>query len=135
MIFVDTCVLLDVVTRPTEWTDWSERMLASWSTRGALGINDIVFAEFCAGYELLNEVEGAVEAMGLDVLALPREALFLASKAHRLYRRRGGHKVGVLPDFLIGAHAAVLRIPVLTRDPSRFTYYFSGLEVLSPACQ
>lgn len=133
MIFVDTCVLLDVVTPPSDWSDWSDRRLAAWSLRGALVINDIVFAEFCAGYEALNAVETAIEAMGVDVLAIPHEALFLASKAHRLYRRRGGHKASVLPDFLIGAHAAVLCIPVMTRDPRRFTRYFSGLEIVSPA--
>ena len=132
MILVDTCVLLDVVTRTPEWAAWSERRLAAWSTRGPLLINPIVFAEFCAAYDELAQVERAVGAMGLELLSIPNEALFLASQAHRLYRRRGGSKASVLPDFIIGAHAAVLRAPILTRDPRRFTSYFADLEVVSP---
>lgn len=132
MILVDTCVLLDVVTRSSDWADWSERQLAVWAMRGPLLINPIVFAEFCAAYEHLAQVEHAVSLMDLDQRALPNEALFLGSRAHRLYRRRGGNKATVLPDFLIGAHACVLRVPILTRDPRRFTRYFANLEVVSP---
>ena len=132
MILVDTCVLLDVVTRTPGWVKWSEDRLAFWSMLGPLAINAIVFAEFCAAYNELPEVERAVHAMALQRLSIPDEALFLASQAHRAYRRRGGNKATVLPDFLIGAHAAVARIPILTRDPRRFTRYFAGLEVVCP---
>ena len=100
--------------------------------RGPLLINAIVFAELCAAYDELTEVQRAVDAMQLKSRPIPDEALFLASQAHRLYRRRGGNKASVLPDFLIGAHASVLRVPILTRDPRRFTGYFSDLEVVSP---
>jgi predicted nucleic acid-binding protein len=132
VIFVDTCVVLDVVTRTPEWVAWSEDRLATWSLRGPLLINAIVFAEFCAAYNALTDVQRAVDAMQLNSRPIPDEALFLASQAHRLYRRRGGNKSSVLPDFLIGAHASVLRVPILTRDPRRFTSYFSDLEVVSP---
>lgn len=132
MILVDTCVLLDVVTRTPEWSEWSQRQLAIWSARGPLAIDAIVFAEFCAAYNELAEVEHAVQAMQLERLPISDEALFLASQAHRVYRRRGGNKATVLPDFLIGAHAAVARIPILTRDPRRFIRYFAGLEVVCP---
>jgi len=132
VILVDTCVLLDVVTGAPDWADWSERQLAVWAARGPLLINEVVFAEFCAAYQHLAEVEHAVRFMELDERVIPNEGLFLGSQAHRLYRRRGGNKATVLPDFLIGAHAAVLRVPILTRDPRRFTSYFANLEVVSP---
>ena len=132
MILVDTCVLLDVVTQTPEWVEWSERRLAIWSMRGPLVINSIIFAEFCAAYNELSEVERAVQTMKLERLPISDAALFLASQAHRLYRRRGGNKATLLPDFLIGAHAAVTRMPILTRDPGRFTSYFADLEVVCP---
>lgn len=132
MIFVDTCVLLDVVAAGSEWTEWSEKRLGIWSLRGPLLINAIVFAEFCAAYDHLAQVEETVQAMNLDLRTIPLEALFLGSKAHQMYRRRGGNKATVLPDLLIGAHAAVLHAPILTRDPRRFTTYFADLEVVSP---
>jgi predicted nucleic acid-binding protein len=132
VILVDTGVLLDVVTPTPDWADWSEWQLSVWATRGPLLINPIVFAEFCAAYHHLAQVEHAVSVMQLEQRALSNEALFLGSQAHRLYRRRGGTKASVLPDFLIGAHAAVLRVPILTRDPRRFTRYFANLELVSP---
>ncbi|MDQ6680998.1 MAG: DNA-binding protein, partial [Pseudomonadota bacterium] len=95
-------------------------------------INPLIYAEFCAAYDELAQVEDAVHKMALEMHALPREALFLGSQAHRLYRRRGGNKASVLPDFLIGAHARVLGWPILTRDPRRFIGYFADLEVVFP---
>ena len=132
MIIVDTCVLLDIVTEAPVWGPWSTRQLAYWSGRGPLLINPLIYAEFCAAYDELAQVEHAVAAMTLEMRALPREALFLGAQAHRLYRRHGGNKATVLPDFLIGAHARVLNWPILTRDPRRFTGYFGDLEVVSP---
>lgn len=132
MILVDTCVLLDVVTTEPVWGPWSTRQLADWSARGPLLINPLIYAEFCAAYDESFQVEQAAAAMSLDLRELPRQALFLASRAHRLYRRRGGHKTSTLPDFLIGAHARVQNWPILTRDPRRFKGYFTELEIVSP---
>ena len=132
MILVDTCVLLDVSTGDVHWKDWSTGQLALWAARGPLLINPLIFAEWCADFGSLAAAEAAVQSFGLQWRELPHGALFLASRAHLLYRRRGGTRPMVLPDFLIGAHAAVEGLPLLTRDRQRFESYFSGLEIVSP---
>ena len=132
MILVDTCVLIDVAETESEWSHWSARMLAHWSERGPLVIAPMVFAEWSAMFFDVADVDNAVAQFGLTWQDTPRAALFLAAQAHKQYRRRGGIKSMVLPDFLIGAHAAVTRMPILTRDPRRFTHYFAKLEVVSP---
>lgn len=132
MILVDTCVLLDVSGGDVRWKDWSSHQLATWASRGPLVINPLVFAEWCADFATLDDADAAVAAFGLVWRELPRGALFLASRAHVQYRRRGGTRAMVLPDFLIGAHAAVEGLPLLTRDRRRFDTFFSGLEIVAP---
>lgn len=132
MILVDTCVLLDVSGNDPVWRDWSVDQLARWSLRGPLLINPLIFAEWCADFTSLGQAQSAVQAFGLQWAELPRPALFLAAQAHRLYRQRGGTRAMVLPDFLIGAHAAVSALPVLTRDKQRYASYFKGLEIVAP---
>lgn len=132
MIVVDTCVLVDVSAGDTRWQDWSSAQLASWADRGPLVVNPIVFGEWCADFASCESALAAVDAFGLTWQELPRQALFLASRAHLAYRRRGGTRPMVLADFLIGAHAAVARVPVLTRDRHRFEAYFPTLEVVAP---
>jgi len=132
LILVDTCVLLDVVTTGSPWSGWSAAQLGEWGLRGPLLVNAIVYAELCAAYDRVEQVDAAVDFLDLDMRELPRPALFLGSQAHKAYRRRGGARSMVLPDFLIGAHAAVERWPVLTRDRRRFATYFPTLEIVSP---
>ncbi len=132
MILVDTCVLVDVSTKDPRWGNWSSDQLASWAERGPLLINPMVFAEWCADFQNLALAESAVDAFGLVWKGIPREALFLASRAHLQYRRQRGTRPMVLPDFLIGAHAAVERLPLLTRHRRRFETYFNGLEIVAP---
>ena len=132
MILVDTCVLLDVSGDDPAWRDWSTHQLASWSLRGPLLINPIIFAEWCADFGSFDAALTAVQDYGLQWAELPREALYLAAQAHRLYRRRGGTRSMVLPDFLIGAHAATAALPLMTRDRQRVETYFSGLEIVAP---
>lgn len=132
MILVDTCVLIDIAEDDEHWAEWSSRQIAAWSDRGPVIINPIVFAEWSAMFAHVADVDAAVADHGLTWQDIPRPALFLAAQAHTLYRRSGGAKAMVLPDFLIGAHAAIARMPVLTRDPERFTHYFNGLQVISP---
>ncbi|CAN5188937.1 type II toxin-antitoxin system VapC family toxin [soil metagenome] len=132
MILVDTCVLIDITEGDANWADWSSRQLAAWSTRGAIVITPMVFAEWSAMFSHVSEVDSAVSRLDLTWQDVPKPALFLAAQAHKSYRRRGGAKAMVLPDFLIGAHAAVTRIPILTRDRRRFETYFNGLEIVSP---
>lgn len=132
MIVVDTCVIVDVVDDDPRWSDWSRSQMNLWSARGPLIINPVIYAELSIRSETMAATERLVARTRLDYREIPREGLFLAAKAWALYRRRGGSRHGVLSDFFIGAHAAVLGIPVLTRDSGRFTSYFSGLSVISP---
>lgn len=132
MILVDTSVLIDVSADDPDWREWSVAQLATWSLRGPLLTNPVIFAEWCTDFASLQAALSALNAFGLRCAELPHAALYLASQAHLRYRRRGGTRTMVLPDFLIGAHAAVLGWPVLTRDRHRFDAYFNGLEIVSP---
>lgn len=133
MTLVDTNVLLDVVTNDRAWADWSIERLETASLVGPLLINDVIYAELAVRYERVEDLDAFVDEAGLVVAALPRAALFLAGKVFTRYRRSGGSRTGVLPDFFIGAHAAVQQLPVLTRDVSRYRTYFPTVELISPA--
>lgn len=111
MIVVDTCVLVDVLDDDAEWSDWSREQLDVWSSRGPLIINPVIYAELSIGFETIDAVDRIIERAGLDFREIPHAALFLAGKASQLYRRRGGRRTGVLSDFFIGAHAALLKSP------------------------
>lgn len=132
MILVDTCVLLDIVLPDPIWADWSLAQLELAADRGPLLINPVIYAEFTASYPTIESAEKTVTALGLLLEEIPKEALFLAGKAYRQYRERKGTRTGVLADFLIGAHAAVRDIPVLTRDTGRIHTYFPGVILVSP---
>lgn len=130
MVLVDTSVLLDVVQDDPDWADWSQQQLEAASLRGPLAINAVIFAELSMAYERIEDLGRVVRQTGLREMAVPREALFLAGKAFLQYRRRRGAKSGVIPDFFIGAHAAVAGIPILTRDARRYRTYFPTVELL-----
>lgn len=132
MILVDTNVLLDVVEDDADWADWSIGQLEAAGLRDRLCINPVVYAELSIAFERIEELDRVLGDGGLSMEPLPREALFLAGKAFLHYRRRRGTKTGVLPDFFIGAHAAVAGWPLLTRDASRYRHYFPSLELISP---
>ncbi|MCR5858754.1 type II toxin-antitoxin system VapC family toxin [Mesorhizobium sp. J428] len=132
MIFVDTNVILDVATFDPNWAIWSLDQLELASASGPLLINEIVYAELSVGYTLIEELDDLVEQMELEMLQIPRSALFLAGKAYQRYRQSGGTRTGVLPDFFIGAHAAVLQVPVLTRDVARYRAYFPTVRLIAP---
>ena len=130
MVLVDTNVLLDVVQDDPDWGDWSQQQLEAASLRGPLAINAVIFAELSMAYERIEDLDRVVRQTDLKEVAIPREALFLAGKAFLQYHRRRGGKSGVLPDFFIGAHAAVAGIPILTRDVRRYRTYFPTVELL-----
>lgn len=132
MTLVDTNVLLDVVTDDPLWADWSIRQLDAASLRGPLAINDVVYAELSVRYNTIEALEAVVARMGLVMVAIPRAASFLAGKVFQRYRAAGGRRSGVLPDFFIGAHAAVLGCPLLSRDVRRYRMYFPGIDLTSP---
>jgi predicted nucleic acid-binding protein len=132
MILIDTCVLLDVVQADPRWADWSQTQLELAADHGGLLINPIVYAEFSVWYNAIEDCERTLAAFGATLEELPREALFLAGKAFRRYRSRGGTRTSVLPDFFIGAHAAVRELPLLTRDPARIRAYFPSVALITP---
>ena len=130
MVLVDTNVLLDVVQDDPDWADWSQRQLEAARLRGPLAINAIVYAELSMAYAHIEDLERVLELIGLREIAIPREALFLAGKVFLEYRRRKGSKTNVLPNFFIGAHAAIAGLPILTRDVRRYRTYFPTVEIL-----
>ena len=132
MLLVDTNVLVDVLQDDPQWSDWSIRQLRAQAAVNELAINPIIYAEMSLSFSTLEALDKIVTTMALVLREIPGPALFLAGKASAQYRRRGGNKARVLPDFLIGAHAAVEGWPLLTRDASRFRTYFPQLHVLAP---
>ena len=132
MLLVDTNVLIDVLEDDAQWADWSAQQLQAQSQVHPLAINGIVYAELSLAFARIEELDRVVERLELQVLDIPRPAYFLAGKAFMRYRRAGGNKTQVLPDFLIGAHAAVLRCPLLTRDIARYKTYFPSVALITP---
>jgi len=129
---VDTNVLLDVFTKDPKWLDWSLARLSDAAIRGPLLINDVIYAETSTRYTTIDHFEAVVAAAGIAVAPTPRMALFLAGKAFARYRGAGAIRTGVLADFFIGAHAAVARLPLLTRDARRYRSYFPTVELIAP---
>jgi predicted nucleic acid-binding protein len=132
MVLADSNILLDVITENPDWGAWAQTALNQWGQRGPLLINPVIYAELAPEYPAIEELDAAIADVGLEFREIPRAALFLAAKAHVLYRRRGGTRVGVSPDFFVGAHAAVLGIPLLTRDPWRVRGYFPSVRLITP---
>lgn len=133
MLLVDTNVLVDVLQDDPKWADWSIAQMRAQAALHALVINPVIYAEMSLSFSTLEALDDVVHTLGLELREIPRPALFLAAKAYAQYRRLGGNKQQVLPDFFIGAHAAVEGWPLLTRDASRFKTYFPTLRVLAPA--
>jgi predicted nucleic acid-binding protein len=129
---VDTNILLDLVTNDPVWADWSIRQLDAAAIRGPLTINSVVYAELSVGFERIEDLDDVVDEAGLTLVDIPRAALFLAGKVFRRYRAAGGPRSGVLPDFFIGAHAAVAGWPLLTRDVQRYRTYYPSLTLIAP---
>lgn len=131
-VLVDSNVLLDVLTEDPAWYDWSAQALARAAADRQLCINPLVYAEVSAGFERIEALDEALPAADFARLPLPWEASFLAGKAFLAYRRRGGSRHSPLPDFLIGAHAAVAGLPLLTRDARRYRTHFPTLALIAP---
>jgi hypothetical protein len=131
---VDTNVLLDVVLDDPTWADWSLRQLEMASLTGPLILNPVIYTELSMAFARIEELEVVLAEGGFELQEMPREALFLAGKVFLEYRRRSRAAVkrNVLPDFFIGAHAAVRGIPILTRDVARYATYFPTVMLLHP---
>ena len=130
-IFVDSNVILDLVTQDPKWLAWSSRALRDRASEGFLA-NAMIYAELCCGAESFDEVDTLLKELDVQLSEIPRQALFLASKAHVTYRKQGGSRTTGLPDFFIGAHAQVLGLAILTRDPGRYKTYFPALPLICP---
>ena len=131
-MLVDTNVLVDVLQDDPEWADWSVQQLRAQSQIHRLIINPIIYAELSVTFATMEALDNVLNQMELEIVDLSKPALFLAGQAFLKYRRGGGTKTNVLSDFFIGAHAAVMRIPILTRDISRYRHYFPTVDLVSP---
>jgi predicted nucleic acid-binding protein len=133
MLLVDTNVLVDVLENDPSWADWSIAQLRAQSQVHELLINPVIYAELSLTFESPEALDDTLVGMALVLTEIPRPALFLAGKAFIRYRREGGTRHNVLADFFIGAHAAVLGCPLLTRDARRYRSYFPTVELIAPA--
>jgi predicted nucleic acid-binding protein len=129
---VDSSVILDILTADPGWAQWSSGALAQARDDGDLVINPIVYAEVSAGFSKIEDLDDAVPESDFEREHLPYQAGFLAGRAFLAYRRRGGQRRSPLPDFYIGAHAAVRKYRLLTRDSARYRTYFPSVEVIAP---
>ena len=131
-ILVDANVLLAVMTEDAQWYAWSADALARAADRHRLVINPIIYAEVSVRYSRIEDLEAALPRTMFEREALPYEAAFLAGKSFVTYRRKGGTKRSPLPDFFIGAHAAVAGYSLMTRDAARYRSYFPKLSLIAP---
>lgn len=129
---VDTNVVVDILTRDPAWSEWSAATLRACADLGPLAINPIIYAELSVGFDRIEDLDVALPEADWARLPLPWEAGFLASRCFGQYRRKGGQRPRPLPDFYIGAHAAVDGLALITRDVSRFRTYFPTVELIAP---
>lgn len=131
-VLVDANVLLDVLTNDAHWYAWSAEHLDACASQGELAINPVIYAEVSVGFERIEQLD---EALPPDVFLrqpLPWEAGFLAGKAFVNYRRAKGARTSPLPDFYIGAHAAIEDMALLTRDAKRYRTHYPKLRLICP---
>lgn len=129
---IDTNVLLDIGKEDAHWLEWSRRNLAEAASSGALVVNQVVYAELAAGYPTIEALDMALRVDRFRRENVPWDAAYAAGLAFLAYRRRGGTRTSPLPDFFIGAHAAVRGYSLLTRDRGYYRTYFPTLRVISP---
>lgn len=131
-VLVDSNVLLDVMTEDRRWAEWSSSALARAAEIAPLILNAVIYAEISVRFNRIEDLDAALPAAMFEREEIPFEAAFLAGKAFLAYRRKGGRKSVPLPDFFIGAHAAVAGYRLLTRDARRYRTYFPRIEIVSP---
>jgi len=131
-VLVDTSVLVDVLRGEEPWASWSREQLARASDESIVVVNPIVYTELSIGYETVEALDEALSPLLIEREPLPFPAGFVAGRAYLAYRRRGGARTSPLPDFYIGAHAAVMEWPLLTRDAGRYRSLLPGLPLISP---
>lgn len=132
MVFVDSNIILDMWDHDPVWESWSRSQFLRISILEETAINPIVVGELASRFDSRANLDQALESLQLILLGIPRDAAFQAGKAFVEYRKRGGRKTGVLPDFFIGAHAAVMGASLLTRDVARYKTYFPTVRLITP---
>ena len=131
-VLVDSNVILDLFLDDPRWAKWSESVLEKQSQLSRLFINPIIYSEISIAFKRIEELEDAIQKSGFKILEIPKEALFLAGKAFLKYRRSSGIKRSPLPDFYIGAQAAIFELKLITRDLKRYNTYFPTVRVIHP---
>ena len=131
-VLIDSNILLDIFTQDKTWFSWSSETLADYAEHDLLYINPLIYAEISAGFSCIEDLEKALPVAYIHRDNLPYEAAFLAGKCFVKYRKAGGTKTSPLPDFYIGAHAAIKGWSILTRDKGRYQSYFPTLNVIAP---
>ncbi|MBN2041630.1 MAG: PIN domain-containing protein [Spirochaetes bacterium] len=131
-VLIDSNIILDIFLNDQKWGEWSESKLEEYNSITSLYINSIIYSEISIGFKRIEELDYAIIQAGFKMLEIPKEALFLAGKAFINYKKRKGDKKSLLPDFYIGAQAAVLNLELLTRDVSRYRTYFPTVKLISP---
>lgn len=131
-VLIDSNVILDLFEEDSECVEWSEAMLHQYSYTHTMYINPIIYSEVSIGFKRIEELEDALWGCGFELLQIPKEALFLAGKTYLKYRKRKGTKMSSLADFFIGAHAAVDKLELMTRDTPRYKLCFPTVKLISP---
>jgi predicted nucleic acid-binding protein len=131
-VLVDSNIVLDVFLNDPKWADWSESKLDEYDQLGILYINSIIYSEISIGFKRIENLESAIAKAGFQMLQIPKEALFLAGKVYLKYKKRKGRKRTPLPDFFIGAQAAVQNLDLVTRDVSIYQSYFPTVKLITP---
>ena len=132
MLVSTSNILVDVFEDDPDWVQWSVTRLREQSSIRTLAINPIIYSELAFTFSTIEKLDAVIAGLRLVYREIPRSALFLAGKAFAQYKRRGGVKTNVLSDFFIGAHAAILGCPLLTRDPTRYRTYFPTVDLITP---
>ena len=131
-ILVDSNIILDVFLDDPNWAEWSESKLEKFSLITKLYINPVIYSEVSVGFKRIEELESALTCSSFQMLEIPKEALFLAGKVFLKYRKNRDTKRSPLPDFFIGAQAAIFEMDLLTRDVPRYLTYFPTVRLISP---
>ena len=132
VILIDSCIVTDLADPESAWFEWSASTLERLDKNNTMVINPIIYAECSVGFARIEDMETLFETLGFAMKPVPREALFLAGKAFLQYKKRKGEKGNVLPDFFIGAHAAISGYSLISRDKGRFSTYFPSVELIIP---
>jgi predicted nucleic acid-binding protein len=128
----DSNVILDLLLDNKNWGAWSDRQFARCRSEGELVMTPVVFSEISPEFRTFDQAHSMIDSLGFAREDIPYSAAYLAGQTHAAYRKRGGERARTLPDFLVGAHAAVQGYRILTRDASRYRGYFPNVEVIAP---